>query len=50
MTERTPLEILIDAMAARSVADYLTPKPAPEQADAPERTDRVPLPATDKAA
>ncbi len=50
MTERTPLQLLIDALAKRAVVDYLTQKPAPELAEAEKRTERVRLPRKRKAA
>lgn len=43
------LDRLIDALAVEIVRGYLTPKPAPEQAQAANGTDHV-LPAQAKAA
>jgi hypothetical protein len=50
VTERTPLQLLIDALAKRAALEYLTPKPAPDRAEAEKRPERVSLPRKRKAA
>ena len=46
----SPMQRLIDALAAQFVADYLTAEAAARRDHERQRSERVPLPATDKAA
>lgn len=51
MTALTPLHLqVIDELAEKLVADYLTEQAAAQQDDGPERAERVPLPPLDQAA
>lgn len=45
-----PMLTLIDALADAAAADYLRLEASPDLADGRNRTNPVPLPATDKAA
>ena len=50
MSDRPALDTLIRALARKAAAEHLTRKPAPDKAKAEERTKRVQLPATGRAA
>jgi len=50
VSDRPALDALIRALARKTVAERLTRKPAPDQGKDRERTKRVQLPATNKAA